>query len=121
MKKLLNTALILNVVTDGPGGLFLLFSPQSFLPADQVEGLFWVRNYGVAALAVASMIFWVWSCRDSYKAMGVALGFLLAFHTVLCMVLITAGNQMVGVVLHFILATLFIILYLNRPKWCDSQ
>jgi hypothetical protein len=118
MKKVLNTALILNFLTDGPVGVFLVFSPQTFLPAGQVEGILWVRNYGVAALAVASMIFWVWSSRDDYGAMGVALGFLLAFHSALTVALLVTGGQLVGTILHFILATLFVLLYFQREKWC---
>ena len=121
MKKVLNFALVLNFLTDGPVGVFLVLSPESFLPAGQVEGLLWVRNYGVAALTVASVPLWLWPHRDDYKVVGLATGLLMAFHSALTIALLTAGGQLFGSVLHFILATLFIVLYSQRAKWCEPQ
>ena len=121
MKILLNTVLILNLLTDGPVGVFLMFSPESFLSAGQGEGILWVRNYGVAAFCVASMIFWVWRSRENFSVMGLALGFLMTFHTLLTIALLTTGGQMVGAILHTILASLCILLFFQRAKWCTPS
>jgi hypothetical protein len=118
MKILLISMLVLNFLTEGPVGAFLVVSPEAFLPSGQVEGILWARNYGVAALCVASMIFWVWRSRDVFEVMGVALGFLMTFHTALTIALLTSGGQVPGAVLHFILATACIVLFFQRAKWC---
>jgi hypothetical protein len=52
---------------------------------------------------------------------GLAIGLLMAFHSALTIALLTAGDQMFGSVLHFILATLFIVLFSLRAKWCVPQ
>lgn len=120
MRKILTIALILNFLTDGPVGALMIFSPEALLPGGNAEALFWVRNYGVAALSVACMALWLWPSRDDYKAMGVGLGFLLSFHTVLAVVLYLSGVQLVGAIIHTVLAALFISLYLQRAKWCTT-
>lgn len=120
MKKLLNTMLIMNLAIEAPVGLTLILSPASFLWADHVEAAMWARNYGVGAFAVSTMIFWLWPHRDSFTTTGVALGFLMCFHTILTGALLTAESQLAGAILHSILALMCIVLYFQRAKWCVS-
>lgn len=121
MKKLLNIMLILNFFTEAPAGVLLVFSPASVLPAGQIEGAIWARNYGVAALAMASMVLWLWPHRDNYATTGVVLGFLMGFHTALTAALLTAESLLAAAALHSILAALCIVLYFQRAKWCTSN
>lgn len=121
MKKLLTAMLVANFLIEGPVGLTLIFSPENFLPAGQIDGVLWARNYGVAALAIASLVFWIWPSRDDYRTLGVALGFLMFFHWTLMAGLLTSGGQAVGAVLHFILAILCTLLYFKRASWCNRE
>jgi len=121
MRKILTTALILNFLTDGPVGALMIFSPEAMLPGGSAESLFWVRNYGVAALSVACMAIWLWPSRDDYNALGIGLGYLMGFHTVLAVVLYLSGVQLVGAIIHTVLAVLFISLFFQRAKWCNAS
>jgi len=120
MRKLLATVLILNSLTDGPVGALIIFSPEAMLPDVSAESLFWKRNYGVTALSVACMAIWLWPSRDDYRAMGVGLGYLMGFHTVLAVVLDVSEVQLAGAIIHTVLAALFISLFFQRAKWCAA-
>jgi hypothetical protein len=121
MRIVLILSLAFNFLVEGPVGAFLVFAPESFLSAGQTEGILWARNYGVAALAVASMIFWVWPHRDNFQVLGVAIGFLMVFHCALTAALLTTGGQQVGAILHSILTISFTFLYFQRAKWCSTE
>ena len=118
MKKLLNTFLVMNLVVEAPVGISLILAPTSFLSAHHAEAAIWARNYGVAAFAVSTFIFWLWPHRDSYSTTGVALGFLMCFHTILSGALFTAEALLPGAILHSAFALMCIVLYFQRSKWC---
>jgi hypothetical protein len=118
MRKLLNLVLIATFVIEAPVGTMLMFAPESFLPAGQIDGVLWARNYGVAAFAISTLLFWTWSSRDSHQTMGVTLGFLMTFHAILAIALLVTGGQLTGAVLHSILAVLSVVLYFRRAQWC---
>ena len=121
MKILLIVTLVLNFLFEGPVGVFLVLSPEASLPGGSAEELFWVRNYGVAAMAIASMALWAWPARTDFRAMGVALGYLMGFHIALAIALFTSGIQPGGAIIHSVLAVLFVVLYFQRARWCDPQ
>ena len=120
-KRLLNIVLVVNCLVEVPVGLLLVLSPESFLPSGESAGIVWARNYGVAAFAIGTLALWIWPYRDNYAAVSVALGFLVLFNWTLTGALITSGGQVPGAILHFILATLFTLLYFQRRRWCEVE
>ena len=78
MKKLFVGFLVLNFLIEGLAAAFLIGGPQGILAnAQSPDGILWTANYGFAAIAIASALFWSWPVRDSRKAVGAVLGILL--------------------------------------------
>tara|TARA_A100001037_G_scaffold48109_1_gene39951 strand:- start:22018 stop:22392 length:375 start_codon:yes stop_codon:yes gene_type:complete len=118
MRILLIATLALNLLVEAPVGLMLTFAQD---PTAEIMVAFWSRNYGVAVLAISTLIFWVWRWRDDLGVMTVALGFLMTFHALLATALIASGIQQGGAILHTVLAVGFIVLFLRRRSWCTGE
>ena len=98
MKRFFIGVLVLNLLAEGLAAFFLITAPENLFAEGQLEGVIWARNYGFAALAIASTVFWVWPSRDNSKAVGTVLGILLTFHIGLSSSLAIAGDQILAVV-----------------------
>ena len=120
MKKLFTAVLIANFLIEAPVGIMLILSPESVLPGGQIEGALWARNYGVAVLAISTLVFWIWPNRDDLLAVGITLGFLMFFNWTLLAAMLTAGDQMFGTIVHSSLAVLCTALYFQKTKWCNG-
>lgn len=121
MKKLLIVAFIAHVLLEGLVGALLIIAPYKITPHADAASLTFVINYGFAALAMASVVFWGWSGRDNYRIMGAVLGILATFHTGLTiasgMMLVEDGSPAV-LVIHAVMAVLFWLLFARRRQWC---
>ncbi len=80
----------------------------------------WSMNYGFAAVAIASAIFWVWPHRARRDVVGPVLGILLAFHALVCVSFAIDGNEIPAIVVHGIMALVGIFLYVRRSSWCED-
>lgn len=118
MKTLFITLLVLHFLTEALAATTLIGGPGGIAAAG--SGGMWSMHYGFAALAFASASLWIWPYRTNLSAVTAVLGVLLTFHTGLLLSLTLAGDQMVGVILHAILATLCIVLFTQRRKWCHA-
>lgn len=118
MKILFNIVLVLNFLTEAMAAISLIGGPEGISAAGQ--GAMWSMHYGFAAVAIASASIWVWPYRSNMKAVTAILGMLLTFHTGLFISLTLAGDQMAGQVIHAVLASLCILLFTQRSKWCDD-
>ena len=118
MRILLIATLTLNLLVEAPVGLMLIFAQD---PAAETMVAFWSRNYGVAVLAISTLIFWVWRWRNDLGVMTAALGFLMTFHTLLATALFASGIQQGGAIIHTVLAVGFILLFLRRRSWCHGE
>lgn len=120
MKTYFSVILILNVLFEGLAAAALIFAPQSALaPGD---GVTWARNYGFAALAMASTSLWLWPYRSNLQAVTAMCGVLVVFHAGLCLSLFIAGGDSVGAgVAHGVLGVLFLVAFLQRNRWCSAE
>ena len=118
MKIVFNIVLILNLLTEAMAATFLIGGPEGIAAAG--KGGMWSMHYGFAALAIASMTIWIWPYRTNLKAVTAILGVLLTFHTGLFISLTLAGDQMPGMIIHAVMATLCIIVFTQRKKWCTD-
>ena len=118
MKILFNTVLILSLLTEAMAATTLIGGPEGIAAAG--KGGMWSMHYGFAAFAIASASLWVWPYRNNIKAVTAILGVLLTFHTGLFVSLALAGDQMVGMIIHVVLASLCLILFTQRSKWCSE-
>lgn len=96
------------------GGAMGLFAVGGF------EAGMWALNYGFAAIAVASAVFWVWPHRSTHAAVELVLGIILTFHVLISVSFAIQGNQEAAVVVHAVMAILAIYLYSQRAKWCSK-
>ena len=118
MKKLFVGFLVLNLLLEGLAAAFLIAGPQGILSdAQSPDGILWAANYGFAAIAIASAIFWIWPSRDNRQAVGAVLGILLTFHAMIFVSFATQGNQIPPMVIHGVMAALAIVLYSQRSKY----
>lgn len=121
MKKLLIVVFIAHVLLEGLVGALLIVAPYKITPHADAASLAFVINYGFAALAMASVVFWGWAGRNNFRIMGVVLGILATFHTGLAvasgMMLVEEGSPAV-LVIHAVLAVLFWLLFARRRQWC---
>lgn len=116
MQKLFITLLVLNFLTEAMAATMLISGPGGISAAGSGEQ--WSMHYGFAALAIGSAALWVWPYRNNLNAVTAVLGVLMTFHTGLFISLLVAGDQMVGVVIHAVLAVLCILLFTQRRSWC---
>jgi len=121
MKKLLIITFVLHVLLEGLVGLLLIAAPYKVAPHADPMSLTFVINYGFAALAIASVVFWGWSGRDNYRIMGIVLGVLATFHTGLAAasgMMLAEGGSPAVLVIHAVMAVLFWLLFARRRQWC---
>jgi hypothetical protein len=118
MKVFFTGVLFLNFLLEGFAAVLLIGGPQGILSDVRPETGMWAMNYGFAAIAIASAIFWIWPYRENRKAVGAVLGLLLTFHTLLFIALAIPGNQVPGMIAHGVMAALCGFLYTQRSKWC---
>lgn len=118
MKALFVIVLVLNLLTEAMAATALIGGPEGVSAAG--KGEMWSLHYGFAALAIGCATFWIWPYRNNIKAVTPMLGVLLTFHTGLFVSLTLAGDQMAGMVMHAVLATLCILLFTQRSKWCSD-
>ena len=108
--------LVLNLLLEGAAGTALIFGPEGAFSDVRPEGGMWAMNYGFAALAIASAVFWIWPHRSDVKAVGAVLGILLTFHTLLSISLGIPGNQLGASITHGVMAVLCLILFTQQAK-----
>jgi len=119
MQRYFSTVLILNLVFEATAAVALIAFPEAALA--QGEALLWPRNYGFAALAMASASLWVWPLRDQLPSVTAVCGILLTFHVGLSASLAIAGGANTGAsALHGLLAVLFLVAFVQRKKWCNT-
>ena len=120
MKIFFTVVLILNLVIEAFAAFVLIGSPETMFPEGQVAAVMWARNYGFAALAVGTTVFWIWPHREDFNVVGTVLGILLTFQIAISVALGISGAMMGGMILHSIMAVLCIFLYTQRSKWCTK-
>jgi hypothetical protein len=120
MKKLFTTYLILNLILEGIAAVTLIGAGLGLFTIAQLESGMWSMNYGFAAIAIASALFWVWPHRSKRDVVGPVLGILLAFHALVSVSFAIEGTQMPSIVVHGIMALLALFLYARRSTWCEG-
>ena len=118
MKTFFIVVLVLNLLTEGFTAIALISGPLGIPGLGQIEGGLWAMNYGFAAIAIASTIFWIWPYRENLQAVSAVLGILLTFHTCIFIALAMAGDQIPGTVIHAVMTTFCLILFTQRSTWC---
>jgi len=118
MKNLFSGYLVQNFLLEGLAAITLIGGALGLLSIAQLESGMWSMNYGFAAIAIASAVFWVWPHRSRREAVGPVLGVLLTFHALVSVSFAIQGNQLSPVVVHGVMAALAIFLYSQRTKWC---
>ena len=118
MKKLFTTYLVLNLFLEGVAAVTLIGAALGLFAIGQLESGTWSMNYGFAAIAIASAIFWVWPHRSKREAVGPVLGILFLFHALVSISFAMQGNQVPPAVVHGIMGLLGIFLYVRRSEWC---
>ena len=120
MNRLFTTYLILNFILETLAAITLIGGTLGFFSVGGFEAGMWALNYGFAAIAIASAIFWVWPHRSTLAAVESVLGILLTFHALISVSFAIQGNQEVPVVVHAVMAVLAIYCYSQRAKWCSK-
>lgn len=120
MKSLFVTYLVLNLLLEGLAAVTLIGAGLELLTIEQLESGMWSTNYGFAAVAIASAIFWVWPHRAKREVVGPVLGILLAFHALVSISFAIDGTQIPAIVVHGIMGLLGIFLYTRRSSWCED-
>ncbi|MDH3619894.1 MAG: hypothetical protein OER91_03325 [Gammaproteobacteria bacterium] len=120
MKNLFTIYLVLNLVLEGIAAVTLLGAGTGLFTIDQFEGGMWSMNYGFAAIAIASAIFWVWPHRSKQDVVGPVLGILLVFHAALALSFMIQSTQTPSIIVHGCMALLGIFLYMRRSAWCEK-
>jgi len=110
----------LNFLLEGFAAITLIGGSLGLLAIAQLEAGPWAMNYGFAAAATSTAVFWVWPCRSSRQAVGPVLGILLAFHAAVCISFSLQGTQVSPMVVHGVMAALALFLFTQRSKWCDE-
>jgi hypothetical protein len=114
------SVLVLNLLLEGTAGSALILGPQGIFSETAPEAGMWAMNYGFAALAIASAVFWIWPYRNDMRAVGAVLGILVTFHVLLAVSLAIPGNQLGGMAAHSVMAVLCLILLTQRSRWCQA-
>lgn len=118
MKNLFSGYLVLNFLLEGLAAITLIGGTLGLLSIAQLESGMWSMNYGFAAIAIASAVFWIWPHRSRREAVGPVLGVLFTFHALVSISFAIQGNQVPPMVVHGVMAALAIFLYSQRTKWC---
>ena len=119
MKNLFITYLVLNLVLESIAAVSLVGAGLGAFVIPDLEPGMWSMNYGFAAIAVASVLFWVWPHRSKHDVVGPALGFLLTFHALISVSFAIQGSHTPSIVVHAFMALFGVFLYLRRSAWCD--
>ena len=120
MKTYFSIILVLNLLFEGIAAAVLIVAPESALAAG--DSVTWARNYGFAALAVASTSLWLWPYRADLQAVTAVCGALIVFHIGLCGSLLIAGGPNLGAaVTHGAMGILFLVAFLQRNRWCGAN
>lgn len=120
MNRLFTTYLVLNLILETLAAVTLIGGAMEFFSVGGFEAGMWALNFGFAAIAIASAIFWVWPHRSTNGAVESVLGILLTFHLLISVSFAIQGNQEVPVVIHAVMAVLAIYCYSQRAKWCSK-
>lgn len=120
MKNLFTTYLVLNLLLEGIAAVTLVGAGLDLFAIDQFESGMWSMNYGFAAIAIASALFWVWPYRSRRDVVGPVLGILLTFHALICISFAIQGEQIPSIVVHGVMALLGAFLYARRSAWCHD-
>lgn len=120
MKVFFISVLVLNLLLEGFAAFSLIAGPQGIFAEVQPASGMWAMNYGFAALAFATAVFWIWPYRENRQAVTAVLGILLTFHTFMFISLTIPGNQMPGMIAHAVMALLCLVAYTQRSKWCSE-
>lgn len=120
MKTLFTTYLLLNLILEGIAAVTLVGAGLGLFTIAQLESGVWSMNYGFAAIAIASALFWVWPYRSRREVVGPVLGILLAFHALVSVSFAIQGTQMPSIVVHAAMALLGMFLYTRRTAWCED-
>jgi len=120
MKKFFTAYLVLNFLLEVLAAITLIGGTLGLFSIAQLETGMWSMNYGFAAIAIASAVFWVWPHRSSHAAVGSVLGILLTFHALVSVSFAIQGNQVPPIVVHAVMAVLAIFFYSQRTKWCSD-
>jgi len=118
MKNLFTGYLVLNLLLEGLAATTLIGAGLGIIAVADLESGIWSMNYGFAAVAIASAIFWVWPHRSRCEAVGPILGILVTFHALVSISFSIQGDQVPPIVVHGVLAVLGIVLYSRRTAWC---
>ena len=118
MNKIFVGFLVLNLLVEGLAAAFLIGGPQGILfAAQQSDGILWAANYGFAAIAIASAIFWIWPHRENRQVVSAVLGILLTFHTMVFVSFVIQGDQIPPIIIHGVMAAIAIVLYSKRSEY----
>ena len=118
MKNFFTAYLVVNFLLEMLAAITLIGGTLGLLSIAQLETGMWSMNYGFAAIAIGSAVFWVWPHRSRRAAAGSVLGILLTFHALVSVSFAIQGNQFQPMVVHGIMAALAIFLFSQRTKWC---
>lgn len=125
MKNIFSGLLLVNFVFEGLVGILLIFGisagDEDLLQVNSA----WAQDYGFAALAIASIVFWVWKSRFIEAVATPTLGFLMCFHTGLAIstgIASSATADPIGAsIAHGVLAITCITLFFTRKQWCEQE
>ena len=117
MNKLFTGYLVTNLLLEGLAGIGLIGATLAIFTVEQLETGMWTLVYGFAALAMASVIFWVWPHRTRREAVGPVLGILLTFHALVAAAFALQGNEVPLVIVHGLMAAFGIYLYSQKSAW----
>lgn len=120
MKNLFIAYLVVNLVLESIAAVTLVGAGLGFFVFPGFESGLWSMNYGFAAIAIASAVFWVWPYRSKSEAVAPVLGILLAFHALVSVSFAIQGQHVPSIVVHAVMAVLGIILYARRSAWCTD-
>ena len=110
----------MNFLLEGLLAITLIGGTLGILSIARLEAGPWAMNYGFAAAAIATAIFWVWPYRDNRQAVSPILGILLTFHAAVFVSFAMQANQVPPIVVHGVMAALAFILFTQRSKWCGE-
>ena len=118
MRILFVTYLVLNLVLESIAAISLIGAGLGLFVISGLESGVWSMNYGFAAIAIASAIFWVWPHKSKREVVGPVLGMLLAFYALVSVSFAVQGEHVPSIVVHGFMGLVGIVLYARRSAWC---